>query len=74
MKDRLKLFILFTLLAVAIWVTGCIFLPAYLGEVEFWQSQVVTLFTVWAIAHIYGFVGLFFLGLYFRDKLQEKAV
>jgi len=60
-KDRFYLFIFFILLALAIWATGYIYAP------DLWL-----LAASWIVAHVYGFVALFFLALHLRDLLKDR--
>jgi len=61
MKDRFYLFIFFILLALAFWGAGYLFAPDFL----------ILIFSL-VVAYVFGFVGLFFLGLYLRDELKER--
>jgi len=61
MKDRLYLFFLFISVAIIIWVAG-----------SFLSWDYISLVAYWIVAHIYGFIALFFLALYFRDCLKKK--
>jgi len=60
-KDRFYLFIFFILLALVIWAAGFLYAP------DLWL-----LAASWIMAHIYGFVALFFLGLHLRDLLKKR--
>ena len=61
MKDRLYLFIFFIAVAIVIWVTG-----------SFLSWNYISLLVYWIVAHIYGFVALFFLALYLKDCIKRK--
>ena len=61
MRDRLYLFFFFIALGLVFWV------PGYFLDLD------ITLVAISLIlAHVYGFVGLFFLGLYFKDLLNRR--
>lgn len=63
MNKNLTMFIIFIFSALAIWLPAALSIP---------RLKLPILLGDWIVANILGLIGLYFLGLYFRDLLKKK--